>query len=417
MNDSEATNSDTGIVNFQFGVYGVVAPTICILGIIGNVLAVIVLSRRRMRSSMSCYLIAQAVFDCIVLIMMILSMTISMLNDSYRCVYPYLNPVVYPLALIGQTGTIYITVSFTVERYIAVCRPLQASNMCTPKRAIKVSLLVSFVSILYNVPRMMEKNTFSPADLTRLDNETHNCPEIHPSKLGNNVVFLKIYRTYMYLFFIFLLPFLLLFTLNILLLRAVKDSQRARNQMNARTARENNLTIMVIVVVIVFLVCQLPALIDNIFVAIVSMADLHAHWFFTRFTTVSNLLVAINSAINFLLYCVFGNKFRRVFLQIFCGRKSTDRSETSMQMFRTTNRQTVTGTTMSAAGSQRQANATGSRREHNNVVVKQGLQNNNHVNGHATQFIDADDVEIPVDNDDPRRRLITTTTVATDDEV
>ncbi len=36
---------------------------------------------------------------------------------------------------------------------------------------------------------------------------------------------------------------------------------------------------------------------------------------------ISNLLVTINSSVNFLVYCIFGNKFKQMFMQIFCGRK------------------------------------------------------------------------------------------------
>jgi hypothetical protein len=39
---------------------------------------------------------------------------------------------------------------------------------------------------------------------------------------------------------------------------------------------------------------------------------------YTALSHVRNLLVNVNSAINFLLYCVFGQKFRRVFLMTFC---------------------------------------------------------------------------------------------------
>ena len=33
------------------------------------------------------------------------------------------------------------------------------------------------------------------------------------------------------------------------------------------------------------------------------------------------MLVTINSSVNILIYCTFGNRFKTVFLQIFCGRK------------------------------------------------------------------------------------------------
>ena len=31
--------------------------------------------------------------------------------------------------------------------------------------------------------------------------------------------------------------------------------------------------------------------------------------------------MSINSSVNFLIYCIFGNKFKTIFMQIFCGQK------------------------------------------------------------------------------------------------
>ena len=38
-------------------------------------------------------------------------------------------------------------------------------------------------------------------------------------------------------------------------------------------------------------------------------------------TPVSNLLVTLNSSVNFIIYCIFGEKFKRLFCHLFCGRK------------------------------------------------------------------------------------------------
>ena len=41
----------------------------------------------------------------------------------------------------------------------------------------------------------------------------------------------------------------------------------------------------------------------------------------SQLTPVSNLLVTLNSSVNFIIYCIFGEKFKRLFCQLFCGRK------------------------------------------------------------------------------------------------
>ena len=36
-------------------------------------------------------------------------------------------------------------------------------------------------------------------------------------------------------------------------------------------------------------------------------------------TQTNNLLVTINSSVNFIIYCIFGHKFKRIFLSLLCS--------------------------------------------------------------------------------------------------
>lgn len=48
------------------------------------------------------------------------------------------------------------------------------------------------------------------------------------------------------------------------------------------------------------------------------MTDLN---FFDRMVKTSNLLVTINSSVNFIIYVIFGEKFKRLFLILFCSHR------------------------------------------------------------------------------------------------
>jgi hypothetical protein len=41
----------------------------------------------------------------------------------------------------------------------------------------------------------------------------------------------------------------------------------------------------------------------------------------SELTQISNLLVTLNSSVNFIIYCIFGEKFKRLFCHMFCGKK------------------------------------------------------------------------------------------------
>ena len=70
-----------------------------------------------------------------------------------------------------------------------------------------------------------------------------------------------------------------------------------------------NLAMVLVLIVITFIICQTPGLIAQFDI-------LPVEWFF-NWLTVSNLLIVVNSAVNFLIYTAFGRKFRSVLLRVF----------------------------------------------------------------------------------------------------
>ncbi|GAB1606793.1 FMRFamide receptor [Argonauta hians] len=307
---------------FQFYTWGIGSNIIAITGILLNIFAIAVLTQPRMRSSTAIYLISLAVYDNVVLLSMIVNFAIPTINtnedfnETYSFMYSYLQPIAYPIALIAQTGTIYTTVGFTIERYVAVCRPLQAANICTMNRSKKAVLCIFLGSVMYNVPRMFEFETKTEWD--SLYNNTR--PTYITTELGNNKIYREVYFIYLNLLVMFLMPFTLLTYLNTCLINAIRTSRKCRMQMSSSAVRENNMTVMLISVVVVFLVCQLPSIADNILWTVLKNNQQSCSVAYIKFTTISNLMVVFNSACNFVLYCLFGKKFRRVFGKLFCAR-------------------------------------------------------------------------------------------------
>ncbi|GAB1606673.1 FMRFamide receptor-like [Argonauta hians] len=298
----------------EFYLTGVASIVIISLGLIGNILTIAVLTKRAMHSSTNCYLKALAMWDSVVLIITLFLIGIPSVSEPYRKkILPYVIVYAYPAGLIGQTATIWLTVSFTVERYIAVCHPLRAASMCTIARARIVIFSVSLFSFIYNASRWFEYEIechYDPIDKTlHVERKT--------TELGESKVYRTVYFLCLYLPIMCFIPLTSLAVINIFLILAVKRSQRQRRDMNVRQSRENNVTLMLVSVVIVFMICQVPALIYNTAYAIDSeRVSNRSAWIILSF--IRNYLVTLNSAINFLLYCALGQKFRRIFIRTFC---------------------------------------------------------------------------------------------------
>ena len=309
------------LATFDFWINGVFTNIVVILGLIGNLLTIVVLTRQAMHSSTNIYLCALAVWDSVVLVCTALLTGLQAVPalEYYKYhVYAYVVSYMYPVALIAQTATIWLTVSFTVERYIAVCHPLKAASMCTISRAKIVIIGVSLGSTLYNIPRWFE---YRPEVFVDSAHNNQTIIRFGKTAFMNSEFYRQTYFSWLYVPIMCIVPLLVLLVLNAFLILAVRQSMKQRQNMqgvkDVKESRENNVTIMLVTVVIVFIICQVPALVYNIAFA-VDYEYVETDYSYSILSQFRNFLVCLNSAVNFILYCALGQRFRVTFLKTFC---------------------------------------------------------------------------------------------------
>ena len=304
----------------KFTIHGIPLPIVCTFGIVGNVISVLILSKRQMRSSINCCLLGLAACD---LVLLFTSLWLFAIPDIYIytrwfrfyvCdVYPYTTPYAYPISLIAQTSSVYITMTVAVERYIAVCWPLKARSLCTFGRARLYVIAIVICATLYNIPRFFEVTWKEcPATFingTRLTDECVMC--VLPTDLRSDQIYVKVYIWWMYLIVMFILPFLALTVFNLLIYVQVRRANKERQRLTSTQKREIGLAVMILCVVVVFFICNTLAMVINIL-------EMFDDSIINYLTPISNLLVNINSTTNFIIYCIFGQKFQKLLLEMFC---------------------------------------------------------------------------------------------------
>lgn len=318
---AEESSYDALLESSRFWIQRVLVPMITLIGVIGNTVTIVIMTRRRMRSSTNNYLAALAIVDILYLLG---GFALSLKHYEFiqvkgLFIYFHCFPFLILLTDTCSNTSVWLTATFTVERYIAVCHPIKGKVLCTESRARKAVIGVVVFCFALTLPTPFEYAVVEENDpatnMTRVS--------LSYSEFGRNELYKKIYYWLTVVLFT-LVPFCLLAVFNAFLVRSVHISRRQRSKMTQRTDssrdnQENKITVMLIAVVILFFVCQLPTAVTLLYTSIRSPEEgSEQEKLVFILGNIFNFLMSINAAGNFILYCLLSQKYRRTFLQIFC---------------------------------------------------------------------------------------------------
>lgn len=156
------------------------------------------------------------------------------------------------------------------------------------------------------------------------------------TSLLQNKTYTIIYRIACYFLIMYLAPMVSITILNSRLLCALRKSRKLREHIANGSKRLTNgrrsgsggsksehrsVTTVVVSVAIVFFTCNLLAMMSQLIWSIHQcfQGDLAYLDYYRRYMAhVSNVMVTLNSTVNFVIYCVFSKKFRDKFCSIYC---------------------------------------------------------------------------------------------------
>ncbi|XP_060074568.1 probable G-protein coupled receptor B0563.6 [Ylistrum balloti] len=309
-------------------------PILLLIGTVGNLFSFFVLRQSMTRVSTYFYLAVLALTDLLVLYIGLLRRwTGELTGVDIKDHAAWLCKLTVTVSYLFSDFSVWLIVAVTVERYIAVCHPLQATVLCSVQKARTVSVIMFLTIVAINVHFMWtvdlsitKTNGSDIATCEASEWYTYALTEVWPW------VDAAIYS---------FVPCFILTILNFLIIRQVLLARRFRCQLqNCKSGRNNQLqkklptegsiklTLMLLAVSFTFMITTLPNNVSLI-VTVLMDSQLNTLQQIARFAlakTITELLMYTNHSINFFLYCATGKKFRRNIEKLICKVKEYRRS-------------------------------------------------------------------------------------------
>ncbi|KAL9880021.1 putative G-protein coupled receptor B0563.6 isoform 2-T2 [Glossina fuscipes fuscipes] len=301
--------------------YGIILPIICALGIIGNVLNLVVLTRRNMRGTAYIYMRAYSTAALLAIVFAI-PFGIRMLVHKDRGQWQEFGPAFYTahLELFLGNGCLGVGVMMllilTIERYVSVCHPsFTRPVMGPPGLTVFLTTVLTFIIYLPSVFR---------GELIKciLQNDGNFVYFRRDNNVFLRTIFYSIYKVMLEVIFK-LIPTVLIAGLNLRIMMVYrKTCERRRKMILTRAsyikdedprkfAEERRLFLLLGSTSILFLACVSPMAILHMTIA----SEVLPIFSFQVFRALANLLELTNYSITFYIYCLFSEDFRNTLMR------------------------------------------------------------------------------------------------------
>jgi hypothetical protein len=313
-----------------------IGPILCLFGVCGNLLNLIILFKGNLNESPYTYLKTMAVTDMFALILSFIHMIISSKSSSYS--WQFFNVYFFfPLVNFFMAASVWLTVGVTIDRFVYVKFPLWARGYCSVHRAKARIVFILLFTLLVTIPRF-----FCYVVETDGSKYTMKSTEFRSS----SSYYYRIYDIACITLF-HAAPLLIFMFCNAYLIYAVHQARSVRRENNIRNNKEKDwqkdqrrFTITLISIVLLSIIAILPSTIGDF-----------TRWLnisfdnYQKLRHTSNILLLCNLSMNFLFYCAFNKRFVRVMKSVFCAKhfplRSSERSGRSTKFSRIDTNATV----------------------------------------------------------------------------
>ena len=310
-------------------IWQIMSPMLMLFGTAGNLLTLIVLSKRRSRNnSTALYLCALAISDMVVLNTGLLRQwMLYVFEFDIRALPVHVCKLHVFLVYLSTQCSSWFLVAMTCERFVGVWLPHKVKHGCTRKAALIVITVIVACLILLNSHWFygLEHLTFTYA------NETYEytcTTKFYPHTYDMFSVYTW---PWIDLYVFCIVPFVILLIGNLsIILRLLLSRRKTRKRVmqiqltkvaTQKDDKTSQLTAMLVLLNVVFFINISPVstfLVSEPFWKD-SIITEHDDALYSLVWSIVNMFMYLNNAVNFMLYFLSGSRFRAEVKVLFCG--------------------------------------------------------------------------------------------------
>jgi hypothetical protein len=220
---SKKAQSKNSPIKSLFRCDGVLVSVVGLIGLVGNTLALIVLSRPSLRDVFHQLLFALACFDILFIFCGGINYTVwgfQVNSDIYNYLFPYF---LHPFTHIAMAGTIFMTLAISIERYFGLCHPLLSPHS---RKAWFYIVPVVVVSVALNIPKFFEIQINSSMVVNNETGLNETFPSLGVTDLRVTPSYIRGYIMWTRLFSTAFIPVIMLLFLNIRIISDIFSSAK-----------------------------------------------------------------------------------------------------------------------------------------------------------------------------------------------
>ncbi|CAF1212337.1 unnamed protein product [Adineta ricciae] len=313
---------------FDYYVNGICGLIVCLAGVVSNALNFSVLIRRTMRLSTYVYLAGLCLSDfttCLFLLPGCILNSYPLQVPDYELprtyIYTRILIISGAISTTARVLSVWLCAAFTIDRWIMICRPFVGPLYCTMKNARCVTAIIYLIGILYAVPMMFEHEPREDTTLTEIlfPNSEKRIYRYTLSDFGKNSIFRWTYVALNALG-VYVIPLTIIIILNRKLFISIRLLERRSEEYNAPLPTKQGVTVMLLATTVLLIVFRLPSAIISVMWLISAKIFINEKppFLLRKFHSIANLCATLNAATTFIMFIIYGTKFRSEFTSIYC---------------------------------------------------------------------------------------------------